>query len=177
MAKTTMHHLIRMLRGEQFCLYEVLESGQIPEALLGVLVCDYVEHLQLRLDRAGVWVNARGMEAIEVKRRWLDGKASNADLGRMRAVVQQQMTIDPIDTALFFAWAATFASSEKAFCSLLEGLRRRSPELPFDFADEVRWIGRRLALYLDEHLQQAARPWLPLFKPAPHLPRWSFTGA
>jgi hypothetical protein len=171
MSKRQLNAMIQKLRGGAFCLYEVLESGLVSETILGVLVCDYVSHLQTRLTRAGKGMHIKGLTALEAKRSWLVGRASNVELGRTRAIVQQQMATDPRDEALFFAWAATFASSEKAFCAVLEGLRRRKGELPISFEEEVVWMGRRLALYLEDQMlqEQKSRSWIPM-PPAPGLP-------
>lgn len=169
------HSLIQKLRGETFCLYEILESGTIPETLLGELICDYVVYLQSRLLRKGMGMHTKGLDAIRIKRFWLQGKASNVQLGRIRAIVQQQMACNPADEALFFAWAATFASSEKAMCAVLEGLRRRTGELPISFENEVQWMGRRLARAMERHMETVSKPWLPLPQPPEGIPLWAFS--
>lgn len=157
--------LIQKLRGGRFCLYDVLESGLIPEETLGVLVCDYVEFLQSRLSLREKGMHIKGVEAVTTKRLWLIGQCDNVELGRVRAVVQQQMAATPEDEALFFAWASTFASSEKALGAVLEGLRRKSSELSLYFDTEVRWIGNRLALFLERDRATSSHPWMPTPSP------------
>ncbi len=61
-------------------LWVVLREGWVPDAILHAFACDCAERALQREREAGREPDARSWRAIQMKRRWLQGEASDEEL-------------------------------------------------------------------------------------------------
>lgn len=74
----------------------------LPEHILYNFACDCVERALMRERAAGREPDPRSWEAVRIKRRWVEGRATDQELGAAR---------DAAEAAWEAAWAAAWAAA------------------------------------------------------------------
>ena len=89
-------------------LYDVLRTELIDRKLLHELACDFAEHAQIYVNAP----HADSLKAIEVKRKWLRGEATDWELRIARTYADTAEAAAAADAAA--AWAAAAAAADDA---------------------------------------------------------------
>lgn len=121
------NHLLDELREGRISFREAIQTREIPEKLLHKLLCDYTSWFLEQEIRAGRQIPALHWKCLQGKRLWIKKVASDADLGRVRAMLQQKLSDAEDNHEAFikrFVWAMTFSSSYRGFHLLFDLFQR-----------------------------------------------------
>jgi hypothetical protein len=95
-------------------LWAVLREEMIPANILHEFACRCAENALLKEREAGREPHADSWRAIEVKRLWLQGKASDQELAAARGAARDAAWAAARDAAMYAAWAAAMYAARDA---------------------------------------------------------------
>jgi hypothetical protein len=95
-------------------IWAVLHPGLIDEMAMHGLACDFAGRALLSERKAGREPDQRSWDAIEVKRRWLAGEATDAELAAAMAAARAAARAAATDAELAAAMAAARAAARAA---------------------------------------------------------------
>ena len=95
-------------------LWAVLHTGVINDRTLRLFACDCAERALERERKAGCEPHADSWKAIEVARRFADGKATTKELEAARSAAYAYAAADAADAAAYAAYAADANAADAA---------------------------------------------------------------
>jgi hypothetical protein len=134
-------------------LWVLLRPEIIPETQLHILACHRAEQALLNERKLGHEPDKRSWKAIEVKRAWIEGNASDEDLDAARAAAWDAARAAARDAARAAAWAAARAAAgDAAWDAARAAARAAAGDAAWDAAGAAELEGVRIMLkWLDKN--------------------------